>query len=280
MVKEATGAGLEFVPTQLSREIIKLVREKTWCRQLFSVVQMGSNKVEIPKVTGGATAYWTDEVGSITSSDLTTAKVSLEAKKLAALVPVSTEIIEDANIGILDLVINDIAAAIADKEEDAFINGDTAADGPFDGLIKLAGATVDGGNNALSEDEIRKAMANLGKYGRNKADLVILASPNNISDMLAWDELRTVDKYGPHATVITGEVGKVYGARVIESAYMPDDKVLVLNKNAPVIGDRRKITMQKQYDIDTDSWKVQATERVAFAVRWTEAICKIINVSP
>ena len=40
--------------------------------------------------------------------------------------------------------------------------------------------------------------------------------------MLAWDEIETMEKYGANATIVIGEVFRIYGTRVVVSGWMPN----------------------------------------------------------
>jgi HK97 family phage major capsid protein len=65
--------------------------------------------------------------------------VQLTAKKLGALVLLSSELDEDAIVGMVDYVANEIAWALAAKEDDCAFNGDgTSAYGGMSGVTKLA----------------------------------------------------------------------------------------------------------------------------------------------
>jgi HK97 family phage major capsid protein len=65
--------------------------------------------------------------------------VQLTAKKLAALVTLSSELDEDAIVEMVDYVANEIAWAMASKEDDCAFNGDgTSTYGGMKGVTQLA----------------------------------------------------------------------------------------------------------------------------------------------
>lgn len=59
-----------------------------------------NGRMQYPKLTGGATAYWVGETASITASQETTGSLSLEAKKAALRVPLTVELMRfsDSNV--------------------------------------------------------------------------------------------------------------------------------------------------------------------------------------
>ena len=121
--------------------------------------------------------------------------------------------------------------------------------------------------------------------------------------VLGWEELRTVYKYGPKATVLTGELGKLYGTTVISTSLVPDTLdddgaaknqssgtggnrtvVLVFDKRSPIIGNPVKAERKFKIEVDDepqgDRIVLVPKEDFAFANRYDEAICQIINVLP
>jgi len=96
--------------------------------------------------------------------------------------------------------------------------------------------------------------------------------------LLGLDEVATVDKFGPHATVLTGEIAKVDGVPVLVSSEMPltqaDGKAdaaantkgqaLCVYRPGWVIGYRRRIAATMDYLPYYDAYQMVATVRLAF----------------
>lgn len=113
-----------LVPNEMERAIINLREERGVARRNVRVIPMGSDSMSIPRRTGGVTAYFVGENTEITASDPTWDDINLSAKKLGALVKMSSEISEDAVISLADYVVTEIAYAFADKEDQCTFNGD------------------------------------------------------------------------------------------------------------------------------------------------------------
>jgi hypothetical protein len=174
-------------------------------------------------------------------SRATTAEMTLELKTMIANVPIGNYLIAYGVEGLLTVLRDDIASRLAFNEESLFINGDTAigngytdninglfnagtnpggvdADSNdyltlFDGLRKSAGKSVSvSGTFALSH--LRSAINELGVYADNRADLSLIVPRNLEVQLLGMTELQTVDKYGAGATILSGELGRIYGIRV------------------------------------------------------------------
>jgi HK97 family phage major capsid protein len=109
------GNGGYLVPAQAIMDIIELLRaEAVVMRAGASVMtDLIGSPVEIPKQTGGATAFWVGENSAITESALTLGQLTMTPKQVAALVKLSNRLIKLSNPGAEALVRADIASALA-----------------------------------------------------------------------------------------------------------------------------------------------------------------------
>ena len=56
-------------------------------------------------------------------------------------------------------------------------------------------------------------------WGLNPRDLLLVCDFDTFVKLLALDEVETVDKYGPQATILSGELGAIYGIPIIAPGY-------------------------------------------------------------
>jgi HK97 family phage major capsid protein len=84
---------------------------------------MSQDTKGVPRRAGGTTAYFIGEGTAITESDMTIDLVTLVAKKIGVLVPMSSELGEDAILSVSDMLATEIAYAFADKEDECGFNG-------------------------------------------------------------------------------------------------------------------------------------------------------------
>jgi HK97 family phage major capsid protein len=118
------AAGGVLIPTQHSSEVIELLRERAVFRSMGpTTVPMPTGSLQIPKITGGATATYIGESQNIVKTEQTTGMVNLSWKKLAAIVPISNDFLRFESYGADSMVRNDLVAAMADREDIAFIRG-------------------------------------------------------------------------------------------------------------------------------------------------------------
>lgn len=126
------GSGGALVQTEVSSEIIELLRPASVVRTLNPViVPMDSGKLSLPKITGGATASYVAEGANASLTNPTTGDLNLSAKKLAALVVLSNDLIRRASVQSDMLFRDDAVAAIAQRSDLAFIRGDGASNTPM-----------------------------------------------------------------------------------------------------------------------------------------------------
>ena len=124
-------AGGAIVPPEYSAEIIELLRAQAVVRALGAqAVPMNSGTMTMPRQTTGGTAYYIGENVNIPKSEQRFGQLSLSAKKLAALTPVSNDLIRDASPAVDVVVRNDLIAAMSLREDLAFIRDDGTENKP------------------------------------------------------------------------------------------------------------------------------------------------------
>ncbi len=133
------GSGGFLVPTELENAILDLRDSYGAFRRRACVWPMGSDTSLFPRRTGTATAYFFGENTSASSTNTNLDSVELTAKKLGALVTLSSELAEDSIVDLVDYIANELGWAFAAKEDDCAFNGDgTAAYGGMRGIAQLA----------------------------------------------------------------------------------------------------------------------------------------------
>jgi len=111
-----TGStGGYIVPTIYIANIIELLQAKSVVAQMGATIlgPLQGSPVQLPRQSGGATAYWVGENSAITASDLSLEQLSLTPKKVGALVKLSNSLIKLSNPSAEALVNRDIARCLA-----------------------------------------------------------------------------------------------------------------------------------------------------------------------
>lgn len=119
------SAGGYIVPTIYIAELVEMLVAESVVISMGATVlnNLQGSPVQIPRQSGGATAYWVGENIAITASDLALEQISLTPKKVGALVKLSNTLIKLSNPSAEALVRRDIAGALARKVDIAALRG-------------------------------------------------------------------------------------------------------------------------------------------------------------
>lgn len=275
-------AGGFVVPDVMERAIIDLREEYGMFRQWARVLPMSSDHVNIPRRTGGVTAYFVGETDAITASDKSWNQVELTAKKLGALTRMSTDLSEDAIINIADDLAQEMAWAFAAKEDACGIDGDGT--GTYGGMVGLRPMMIDG-NHDYSRHEAAAP-------GDNWSELTVVDLTNLIQNVPQYALARakwycssvakagTLDRLAlalggnTAKDMAEGGLAKFMGYPIATSAAMPTvDAAAALNAKimlffgdmslSTTLGDRRGIVIKVSTEryLEYDQIGIQATER-------------------
>jgi len=113
-----------LVPDEFERTLIEALEEENIFRQLAKVITTSSGDKKIPVVASKGTAFWVDEEGPIPESDDAFGQVSIGAYKLATLIKISEELLNDSVFNLASYIAREFGRRIGTKEEEAFFLGD------------------------------------------------------------------------------------------------------------------------------------------------------------
>ena len=308
MDSTTAGSGDELVDTQEARALWDDVNLETAIAPLFNTVQMPSNPFQIPLQLGDVNWYPGTENTAVTGSAPATARQTLTAHELVAEVPWSYDLDEDAVIAMMDELRRSLLRNAHEVIDDVILNGDATvqnninADGAtiaattagsghfllgFDGLLHLPlvdhTAMANNHNAAVSVDMFNEIRGKLGKYGVRPSELAYITDVATFIKSLSISSFRTLEKFGPQATLLTGQLGAVEGIPVIVSEQMrladADGKVtsggnantkgrlLIVNRSQWRVGFKRELTIetvrdaQKRQNIMVVSFRIALQER-------------------
>lgn len=298
-----SGTGAEWIPTGFSNQLWEKIRLQLRIAELFGQINMPTSPFTLPVQAGAATGYLIAEASSTDDSDKITASTpgtgnwTFNAKKIAGRVLVSEEATEDMIIDVLNFIERELTVSIAEAVESAILNGDesvthqdsdttaaTDADKAWEGLryfaLNNAGtATLDLSNAAPALDDVRDLRKLMGNAGINPMRLALITGLAGYIQFLKIAEVLTLDKYGPQATVLTGELARIDGIPIIVSEFQREDLnasgvydgvttnrggFLLVNRDGFYRGLRRGVTVQTMTDIETDVTAVVGKQRIDF----------------
>lgn len=145
---EGVGTTGEFlVPPILASAIYDLREQYGAMRRTALVQPMGSDSLSVPRRTGGTVATFMTQNTAAASAQAAYDQVNLVAKKIGALIPLSSELAEDSLANIVDVIANELAWAFASKEDDCAFNGDGSS--TYGGMRGISQIVLDG-NHAVA----------------------------------------------------------------------------------------------------------------------------------
>lgn len=149
MIEGVAADGGTLVPVNLYNEIIPLLREISVVRSLGAgELPLPNGNMKIPKQTGAANFTWVGEDKPIATSRPVLGFMSLSAKKLSGLIPLSNELLADASISADMFVRNELVNGIAEAEDITALYG-TGSDYQPKGITVACAA-----NKITVDDEI------------------------------------------------------------------------------------------------------------------------------
>lgn len=283
MDEYTAGEGLEWVPDRWTGVMIERIDQLRVVASLFRTVPMSSLSQSYG--TNGAlpTVYYMgnwptlDEDAKVPASTPGTGDLTLTAKDLVARVVIQKNLDEDSAFNVVLVQRENMAVAAAQAWEDAILNGDTAGALDigftytmhprlaYDGLRKLVNSgarhdvTAATPGTSFDHLDISHTFKLMGAPWNDQRDTAIITGNSGVIQIGDFDQVLTVDKYGPQATILTGEGGRIKNRPIIESADYHQDlnatgiydgvtttktSYLVVNRRGFWIGDRKKVTLE------------------------------------
>lgn len=207
-----------LVPDEYDDRLIEKLKEENIFRKLcHPVTTSGDHKINIAASTPAAA--WIEEGEALTFGDATFAQILLDAHKLHVAIKVTEELLYDSKFDLETFILNAFSKALANAEENAFINGSGTGQ-PLGILAATGGADIGvttASSTAITADEIINLVYSLKRpYRKNAAFLMndqTVAAVRKLKDgtgTYLWHEALTAD-----------EPNKLLGYPVYTSEFMP-----------------------------------------------------------
>lgn len=125
----------------LVQALVQALEEQNIFRQLAHVIHTSSGDRKIPVVASKGTAQWIDEEAQYPESDDSFGQVSIGAYKLATMIKISEELLNDSVFDMPSYIATEFARRIGAAEEEAFFTGNGTGH-PLGILAETGGAQV------------------------------------------------------------------------------------------------------------------------------------------
>lgn len=268
--------------TEFSTNLMRDIQAKLVIAPLFTELAMNSANMTIPINPARSNANWVSaanmadgSASARTGSEINVAltEKTLKTFKLAAKTYLTEETEEDAIISVIPLLRSHLVESHAAEMDAAFLVGDGVAKPK--GLVTQALA-ASGQNHVSSANTTTKVTAadllaarrKMGLYGIDLKDISLVVSQSAYWDLLEDSEWADVQQVGDATAVkLTGEVGNVYGMKVLVSEEFGAKALnatfaVMVNTSNFVVTRQRGMTLRSDFDIELDRTVFVATQRV------------------
>lgn len=124
------SAGGFLVPATYSNEVIELLRAQAVVRRAGARSMPMQGTLLVPRITAGTSASYVGENNPIGKTGMTFGQIQLNARKLAAVVPISNDLLRANGPAADGIVASDIVSGMALTEDSAFLRGDGTGNAP------------------------------------------------------------------------------------------------------------------------------------------------------
>ena len=206
-------------PDEYERTLVQALEDEVFFRSLANVIRTSSGDRKIPIVTSKGEAAWIDEGGQFPESDDSFGQTSIGAHKLATMIKVSDELLNDSVFNIEQYIAKEFARRIGAKEEEAFFVGDGT--GKPIGIFNTTGGAdtgVEVTGTSITFDDVMDLYYSLRAPYRNKATWLL-----NDSTVKAIRKLKDGNgNYIWQPSVREGEPDRILNRPYRTSIYVPE----------------------------------------------------------
>ena len=311
LTSTGAGTGAELTGEETAAALWNDVRLMNMVGPLFTEINMPTEPFNVPRQLGLLNFYPGTQNTAATATDPATGQAELASKELVAEVDWSYDLDEDSVVAMVPTVREAMVEGVARVLDDVLLNASTAMDADninndgeaytsaTEGLAQytlgwyglrhysLRGDTSAQSNygGAMSAERLRGHRAVMSKYGVLPSQLALVCGPDVYLRLLGLDTVTTLEKYGPNATVLTGELARVDGIPVVVSEFVKNaqdngevsatagnnttGQLVLVNRTQWLVGYRRRITIEVFRHIQQRQVVMVVSLRVAFVPRQT-----------
>lgn len=227
------GDGGYLVPEEYDKRLIRVLEGENIMRGLATTITTsGLHKINIAATKPAAA--WIEEGGALTFGDATFDQINLDAFKLHVAIKVTEELLYDSAFGLENYIITEFGKALANAEEDSFLNGD--GKGKPTGIFAETGGgqVVSTLTAAIKSDDLIDLVYGLKRPYRKNASFIM-----NDATLASLRKLK--DNNGAYIwqpSYKEGEPDRVLGYAVHTSSFAPENAIAFGDYSYYNIGDR------------------------------------------
>lgn len=209
-----------LVPVEYDNRLIQVLEEENIMRALATkITTSGEHKINIAATTPAA--LWVEEGGALTFGDATFDQKFVDSHKLHVAIKVTEELLYDSAFDLEKYILTQFGKALANAEEDAFLNGDGKGK-PYGVFDTTTGGTKAGNLAAdIKVDDIFDLIYKLKRPYRKGASFIM-------NDKTIAQIRKLKDNNGQYLwqpSLVAGEPDQIAGYKVRTSAYAPENAI-------------------------------------------------------
>ena len=221
-----------LVPDEYDHRLVDVLTEENIMRKLgHKITTSGEHKINIAATKPAAA--WIEEGGALSFGDATFDQILLDAHKLHVAIKVTEELLYDNAFNLESYIIDMFGKALANAEEDAFLNGSGVGQ-PLGLFATTGGGTAAISTASLTADDVIKLVYALKRPYRKNAKFIM--NDQTIASIRQLKDNNGAYMWQP--SLIAGEPDKLLGYDVYTSPFCPAGKIAFGDYSYYNIGDR------------------------------------------
>lgn len=221
-----------LVPDEYDHRLVDVLTEENIMRKLgHKIITSGEHKINIAATKPAAA--WIEEGGALSFGDASFDQILLDAHKLHVAIKVTEELLYDNAFNLESYIIDMFGKALANAEEDAFLNGSGAGQ-PLGLFAATGGGTAAISTASLTADDVIKLVYALKRPYRKNAKFIM--NDQTIASIRQLKDNNGAYMWQP--SLVAGEPDKLLGYDVYTSPFCPAGKIAFGDYSYYNIGDR------------------------------------------
>ncbi len=277
------------LPRPIASKVVEEMTERNILRKLFPsiTVPKSARNLTIPTLTYDSNnvktiGYGTSVTSNLDEQTFATGSVILTPRLLVAYVDLIEDDLETASVDLAKWIRQTLTHKLAEAEELAMLKGTYTSgtqtyDKVFDGINTIAAGT--GTYSAATSEvtytaedtlsfKVAEAKTNLGVYGKNPKDLILLCGSSFANDLRQEDQVYNAN-YRVDADILkTGTLPPIYGIKVVETTNLDSvnsgDVAILVRKDAMVTGIRKNVFFRTDSVVEEFKKRIIIAEEVDF----------------
>jgi HK97 family phage prohead protease/HK97 family phage major capsid protein len=286
---------------EFSTRVHNEMREQLKVEPLFSTMPMSTPTMYMPTNPEAGYGEWiptgdyrSDVLGSNGAAANSSTGLAVDhelkenvitAHKLATKEFIGYEEEEDSIVPLLPIIRDAISRRMARSADLALLRGAGGGTDPITGLTGMGASVTDvsfslsasgaaGDVTDVTDSHFITARKNLGIYGLEPNNLVWVVSHELYYHMMDLAVFKTMDQIGDRATIVTGQVGAIYGTPVVVSQQFDNTNIATPAAGTPfgllvrpanfVKGELRSMRVEQWLDVPNQKRGLVATRRFGF----------------